>query len=53
MLNFHHIVADGSSLAIFYRELGALYDAARDGKTVSLPTSPSSTPTLQPGSRSG
>ena len=36
ILNFHHIIADGSSLAIFYKELAALYDAARDGKTASL-----------------
>ena len=27
ILNFHHIIADGSSLAIFYRELGLFYDA--------------------------
>ena len=27
ILNFHHIIADGSSLAIFYKELAALYEA--------------------------
>jgi amino acid adenylation domain-containing protein len=36
VLNFHHIIADGSSLAIFYRELAVLYEALRDNKTVSL-----------------
>ena len=36
ILNFHHIVADGSSLAIFYKELAALYDAARDNKAAPL-----------------
>ena len=29
ILNFHHIIADGSSLAIFYKELAALYEALR------------------------
>jgi amino acid adenylation domain-containing protein len=33
ILNFHHIIADGSSLAIFYRELAVLYDGLRNGKT--------------------
>jgi amino acid adenylation domain-containing protein len=36
ILNFHHIIADGSSLAIFYKELTALYDAARDNKAAPL-----------------
>ena len=36
LLNFHHIVADGSSLTIFYRELGRFYDAAREAKKLSL-----------------
>ena len=40
ILNFHHIVADGSSLAIFYKELAVLYEALRDNKTVSLPGLP-------------
>ena len=40
ILNFHHIIADGSSLAIFYKEFAALYGAARDSKTVSLPSLP-------------
>jgi amino acid adenylation domain-containing protein len=30
ILNFHHIIADGSSLVIFYKELGVLFDAAQD-----------------------
>ncbi len=29
LLNFHHIIADGSSLAIFYRELASSYAAYR------------------------
>ena len=40
ILNFHHIIADGSSLAIFYRELGLFYAAARDAQKVSLPPVP-------------
>jgi amino acid adenylation domain-containing protein len=40
ILNFHHIIADGSSLAIFYRELGLFYEAARQGKKASLPPLP-------------
>jgi amino acid adenylation domain-containing protein len=36
ILNFHHIIADGSSMAIFYRELAALYAAARDAKPALL-----------------
>ena len=40
MLNFHHIIADGSSLAIFYRELGLFYRAAREGEKASLPPVP-------------
>ena len=40
ILNFHHIIADGSSLAIFYKELAVLYESVRDNKTVSLPGLP-------------
>jgi amino acid adenylation domain-containing protein len=40
ILNFHHIIADGSSLAIFYKELTVLYEALRSNKTVSLPRLP-------------
>jgi amino acid adenylation domain-containing protein len=40
ILNFHHIVADGSSLSIFYRELGAMYEAFSEGKVCSLPSLP-------------
>ena len=40
ILNFHHIIADGSSLAIFYRELEQFYDAAHQGKKASLPPLP-------------
>jgi amino acid adenylation domain-containing protein len=40
ILNLHHIVADGSSLAILYKELAVLYEALRDNKTVSLPRLP-------------
>jgi amino acid adenylation domain-containing protein len=36
MLNFHHIIADGSSLAIFYRELALFYEAACEGRKASL-----------------
>jgi thioesterase domain-containing protein len=31
VVEMHHIVCDVASISIFYRELGALYDAARSG----------------------
>ena len=37
ILNFHHIIADGSSLAIFYKEFATHYDAARDNEAAPLP----------------
>ena len=40
ILNFHHIVCDGSSLIIFYQELAALYEAFLDGKDSNLPSLP-------------
>ena len=38
LLNFHHIIADGSSLAIFYRELASSYAAYRGN--VAAPITP-------------
>ena len=40
ILNFHHIVCDGSSLIIFYHELATLYEAFLDGKVCTLPSLP-------------
>ena len=40
ILNFHHIVCDGSSLIIFYQELAMLYEAFLDGKVCTLPSLP-------------
>jgi amino acid adenylation domain-containing protein len=40
IFNFHHIIADGSSLTIFYRELGQFYDASCEAKKLSLPALP-------------
>jgi amino acid adenylation domain-containing protein len=40
LLVLHHIAADGWSTRILLRELGALYAAARDGRTVQLPPLP-------------
>jgi amino acid adenylation domain-containing protein len=37
ILNFHHIVCDGSSLAILYNELGTVYQALLDDKPFTLP----------------
>ena len=37
ILNFHHLICDGSSLAIFYRELALIYDAALSEKRAALP----------------
>ena len=38
VLNFHHIVCDGSSLTVFYNELATLYEAFLDGKLSALPS---------------
>ena len=40
ILNFHHIICDGSSLIIFYHELATLYKAVLDGKISALPSLP-------------
>jgi amino acid adenylation domain-containing protein len=40
ILNFHHIVCDGSSLIIFYQELASLYEAFLEGKDSNLPSLP-------------
>ena len=40
ILNFHHIVCDGSSLIIFYHELATFYEAFLDGKVSILPSLP-------------
>ena len=40
LLNFHHIICDGSSLAVFYRELAALYESPGAGREPALPELP-------------
>ena len=40
ILNFHHIVCDGSSLIIFYRELATLYEASLNAKVTTLSSLP-------------
>jgi len=35
-LNSHHIVSDGWSKSVLYRELGAFYNAFRNGETITL-----------------
>jgi amino acid adenylation domain-containing protein len=40
MLCVHHVVADGWSLGVLYRELSALYDAFGDGRESPLPELP-------------
>ncbi len=40
LLNFHHIVCDGSSLAVFYRELAAIYESLAGGSEPVLPRLP-------------
>jgi amino acid adenylation domain-containing protein len=37
LLSLHHIVSDGWSLGILFRELGALYGAYREGREPALP----------------
>jgi amino acid adenylation domain-containing protein len=39
-VNFHHIIADGTSLAIFYREMAALYEACLASTAPALPVLP-------------
>ncbi|HYH79782.1 MAG TPA: amino acid adenylation domain-containing protein [Longimicrobium sp.] len=40
LLNIHHIVADGWSLGVLFRELGTLYRAAVEGEPSPLPPLP-------------
>ncbi len=40
LLTLHHIAADGGSVGIFVRELGALYEAFRAGRPSPLPELP-------------
>ena len=40
VLNFHHIVCDGSSLVIFYHEIATLYEVFSDGRVSTLPPLP-------------
>src|SRR5262249_26463468 len=36
LLNFHHVIADGSSLVNFYRELALTYEACANGRAAAL-----------------
>ena len=47
LFNMHHIVADGWSLGVLVRELGALYAASCSGEAAQLPPLPCSTPTTR------
>jgi hypothetical protein len=40
LMNFHHIVCDGTSLAVFYRELAAIYESLAGGREPALPRLP-------------
>jgi amino acid adenylation domain-containing protein len=40
VLNVHHAAADGWSTSVMYRELGALYAAAAEGRDAALPPLP-------------
>jgi surfactin family lipopeptide synthetase A len=40
LLTMHHIVSDGWSMGVLYRELSALYETFRQGKAPSLPELP-------------
>ena len=40
LLDVHHIVSDGWSIGVLFRELGALYGAFREGKPSPLPELP-------------
>jgi len=39
-LTIHHIVSDGWSVGIFFRELGAIYQAISSGKSLAIPAPP-------------
>ena len=53
LATFHHIATDGWSMAIFFRELAALYGDFAAGRPSSLPALPVRTPTSRSGSGSG
>ena len=53
LLSMHHIVFDGWSHTVFWRELSVLYAACSTGKPSPLPRSLYSMPTLPTGSSSG
>ncbi|HLL48505.1 MAG TPA: amino acid adenylation domain-containing protein, partial [Longimicrobiaceae bacterium] len=40
LLSQHHVVSDGWSMGVLYRELSALYEAYREGRTSPLPELP-------------
>jgi amino acid adenylation domain-containing protein len=40
VLNLHHVAGDGWSIGVLFRELAALYGAARDGRSADLPDLP-------------
>ncbi|MET0399016.1 MAG: amino acid adenylation domain-containing protein, partial [Longimicrobiaceae bacterium] len=40
LLSMHHIVSDGWSMGVFFRELAALYEAYREGRESPLPELP-------------
>lgn len=40
LLNVHHIIFDGWSMRVFYRELAALYESFAHGKRLTLPELP-------------
>ncbi len=50
IVTMHHIVSDGWSMGVLIREAATLYDAFRANGASPLPTCPSSTPTMRPGS---
>ena len=53
VLNLHHIVSDGWSMDVMFRELSVLYQGYCGRKPISCPTSRSSMPTTQSGSAIG
>ncbi|HYC89889.1 MAG TPA: amino acid adenylation domain-containing protein, partial [Thermoanaerobaculia bacterium] len=40
MLNLHHIISDGWSLGVLFREIGAIVEALREGRRPELPALP-------------
>ena len=53
VISLHHIISDGWSIGILWRELASLYGSFVQGSEANLPTDLFSTPTLRCGKKNG